>query len=160
MRGTSPSFTQTMIDGHNIGSGDWFVLNQSGTVGRSVSYSLLPSELVDKVVVHKSSEAKLVEGGATGTVDIITRNPLNFERASASSAPPARSTPTAGQVGSADLGTGQLEERRRHLRRDAAGVQRRAPPAPRRPGTAGLRAIGAGRRGQAIRAWRACSSRR
>ncbi|GAB3101329.1 TonB-dependent receptor [Lysobacter terrae] len=80
MRGTSPSFTQTMIDGHNIGTGDWFVLNQSGTVGRSVSYSLLPSELVDKVVVHKSSEAKLVEGGATGTVDIITRNPLNFEK--------------------------------------------------------------------------------
>ena len=79
MRGTSPSFTQTMIDGHNIGTGDWFVLNQSGTVGRSVSYSLLPSELVDKVVVHKSSEAKLVEGGATGTVDIITRNPLNFD---------------------------------------------------------------------------------
>ncbi|MDR7100166.1 iron complex outermembrane receptor protein [Lysobacter niabensis] len=79
MRGTSPSFTQTMIDGHNIGTGDWFVLNQTGTVGRSVSYSLLPSELVDKVVVHKSSEAKLVEGGATGTVDIITRNPLNFE---------------------------------------------------------------------------------
>ncbi|HEU0306650.1 MAG TPA: TonB-dependent receptor plug domain-containing protein, partial [Lysobacter sp.] len=60
MRGTSPSFTQTTIDGHGIGSGDWFVLNQSGTVGRSVSYSLLPSELVDKVVVHKSSEAKLV----------------------------------------------------------------------------------------------------
>jgi len=79
MRGTSPSFTQTLIDGHNIGSGDWFVLNQTGTVGRSVSYSLLPSELVDKVVVHKSSEAKLVEGGAVGTVDIVTRNPLNFD---------------------------------------------------------------------------------
>ncbi|MFC5571215.1 TonB-dependent receptor [Lysobacter yangpyeongensis] len=79
MRGTSPSFTQTLIDGHNIGSGDWFVLNQTGTVGRSVSYSLLPSELVDKVVVHKSSEARLVEGGAVGSVDIVTRNPLNFD---------------------------------------------------------------------------------
>jgi len=79
MRGTSPSFTQTLIDGHNIGSGDWFVLNQTGTVGRSVSYSLLPSELVDSVVVHKSSEAKLVEGGAVGSVDIITRSPLNFD---------------------------------------------------------------------------------
>ncbi|HEV8694539.1 MAG TPA: TonB-dependent receptor plug domain-containing protein, partial [Lysobacter sp.] len=79
MRGTSPSFTQTLIDGHNIGTGDWFVLNQTGTVGRSVSYSLLPSELVDKVVVRKSSEAKLVEGGATGSIDIITRNPLNFD---------------------------------------------------------------------------------
>ena len=79
MRGTSPSFTQTLIDGHGIGTGDWFVLNQSGTVGRSVSYSLLPSELVDKVVVRKSSEAKLVEGGAVGTVDIVTRNPLAFD---------------------------------------------------------------------------------
>jgi iron complex outermembrane recepter protein len=79
MRGTSPSLTQTLINGHNIGTGDWFVLNQTGTVGRSVSYSLLPSELVDKVVVRKSSEAKLVEGGAVGSIDIVTRNPLNFE---------------------------------------------------------------------------------
>jgi iron complex outermembrane receptor protein len=78
MRGTSPSFTQTLIDGHNIGSGDWFVLNQSGTVGRSVSYSLLPSELVQKVEVLKSSEARLVEGGAVGNVNIVTRRPLNF----------------------------------------------------------------------------------
>lgn len=79
MRGTSPSLTQTLIDGHNVATGDWFVLNQSGTVGRSVSYSLLPAELVDKVVVRKSSEAKLVEGGAVGSIDIVTRNPLNFD---------------------------------------------------------------------------------
>ena len=46
MRGTSPSYTQTLVNGHNIGSGDWFVLNQTGTVGRSVSYSLLPSCLL------------------------------------------------------------------------------------------------------------------
>jgi iron complex outermembrane receptor protein len=79
MRGTSASYTQTLINGHNIGSGDWFVLNQTGTVGRSVSYSLLPSELVDKVVVHKSYEAKQVEGGLTGSIDIITHRPLNFD---------------------------------------------------------------------------------
>jgi len=79
MRGTSPSYTQTLINGHNVASGDWFVLNQTGTVGRSVSYSLLPSELVDKVVVRKSYEAKLVEGGITGSVDILTHSPLNFD---------------------------------------------------------------------------------
>jgi iron complex outermembrane receptor protein len=79
MRGTSPSYTQTLVNGHNIGSGDWFVLNQTGTVGRSVSYSLLPSELVQQVVVRKSYEAKLVEGGLTGSVDIITHSPLNFD---------------------------------------------------------------------------------
>ena len=57
LRGTGPSLTQTLIDGHNVASGDWFVLDQTGTVGRSVSYTLLPSELVSKVVVSKSSEA-------------------------------------------------------------------------------------------------------
>jgi iron complex outermembrane receptor protein len=80
MRGTGPSLTQTLLNGHNVASGDWFVLNQITTVGRSVSYTLLPSELVSKVVVHKSSEASLVEGGVAGSVDIITRRPLDFTK--------------------------------------------------------------------------------
>ncbi|HYL72481.1 MAG TPA: TonB-dependent receptor [Candidatus Dormibacteraeota bacterium] len=80
MRGTNPSLTQTLINGHNVAAGDWFVLNQTGTVGRSVSYTLLPSEIVSQVVVHKSSEASLVEGGVAGSVDIITRKPLDFKR--------------------------------------------------------------------------------
>ena len=79
MRGTNPSLTQTQINGHNVASGDWFVLDQAGTVGRSVSYTLLPSEIVSQVVVHKSTEASLVEGGVAGTVDIITRKPLDFK---------------------------------------------------------------------------------
>jgi iron complex outermembrane recepter protein len=78
MRGTNPSLTQTLINGHSVASGDWFVLDQTGTVGRSVSYTLLPAEVVGKVVVTKSSEAELVEGGVAGTVDIITRRPLDF----------------------------------------------------------------------------------
>jgi iron complex outermembrane receptor protein len=78
MRGTNASLTQTTIDGHMVASGDWFVLDQTGTVGRSVSYTLLPSELVKEVVVHKSSEADLLEGGVAGTVDIVTRKPLDF----------------------------------------------------------------------------------
>ena len=81
LRGTNPSLTQTMINGHMVGSGDWFVLNQVGTVGRSVSYSLLPSDVVGRVVVRKSAQADLVEGGVAGTVDIITRKPLEFRKA-------------------------------------------------------------------------------
>ncbi|MEP7154850.1 MAG: TonB-dependent receptor [Betaproteobacteria bacterium] len=80
LRGTNPSLTQTLINGHGVASGDWFVLNQAGTVGRSVSYTLLPSELVGQVVIHKSSEASLVEGGVAGSVDIITRKPLDFRK--------------------------------------------------------------------------------
>ncbi|HEV7714678.1 MAG TPA: TonB-dependent receptor [Steroidobacteraceae bacterium] len=78
MRGTNPSLTQTLINGHAVGAGDWFVLNQVQQVGRSVSYTLLPSELVSQVVVHKSSQASLVEGGVAGSVDILTRKPLDF----------------------------------------------------------------------------------
>jgi iron complex outermembrane receptor protein len=80
MRGTNPSLTQTLINGHNVAAGDWFVLNQTGTVGRSVSYTLLPSEIVSQVVVQKSSSASLVEGGVAGSVDIITRKPLDFAK--------------------------------------------------------------------------------
>ncbi|WP_116810781.1 TonB-dependent receptor [Steroidobacter cummioxidans] len=80
MRGTSPSLTQTLINGHSVGSADWFVLSQGNNVGRSVSYTLLPSELVSSVEVNKSSQAKLQEGGTTGTVNIITRKPLQFAK--------------------------------------------------------------------------------
>jgi iron complex outermembrane receptor protein len=80
MRGTNPSLTQTLVNGHGIAAGDWFVLNQVQQVGRSVSYTLLPSELVNKIVVHKSSQASLVEGGVAGSVDIITRKPLDFSK--------------------------------------------------------------------------------
>jgi iron complex outermembrane receptor protein len=80
MRGTNPSLTQTLINGHNVAAGDWFVLDQTGTVGRSVSYTLLPSEMVSQIVVNKSSEASLVEGGVAGSVDIITRKPLDIKK--------------------------------------------------------------------------------
>src|SRR5438128_8303131 len=78
MRGTNPSLTQTLVNGHPIASGDWFVLDQVGLVGRSVSFSLLPSEIVSQVIVRKSATADMVEGGVAGAVDILTRRPLDF----------------------------------------------------------------------------------
>ena len=78
LRGTNPSLTQTLINGHSVASGDWFVLDQVGLVGRSVSYAMLPSEIVGQVIVRKSATADLVEGGVAGSVDIITRKPLDF----------------------------------------------------------------------------------
>jgi iron complex outermembrane receptor protein len=78
MRGTNPSLTQVLINGHGVAAGDWFVLDQVQQVGRSVSLTLLPSEVVSKLVVEKSSSASLVEGGVAGSVDIITRKALDF----------------------------------------------------------------------------------
>ena len=80
LRGTSPSLQQTLFNGHAIATGDWFVLNQiGGNVGRSTSFSLLPSELVSSVVVKKSATADLVEGGVSGAIDVITRRPLELK---------------------------------------------------------------------------------
>jgi iron complex outermembrane receptor protein len=81
LRGTSPSLQQTLFNGHAISTGDWFVLNQyGGNVGRSSSFSLLPSELVGSVVVQKSATADLVEGGVSGAINVITRRPLDFKQ--------------------------------------------------------------------------------
>ena len=80
IRGTSPSLTYTTINGHAVATADWFIQSQTNTVGRSVSFSLLPSEIADTVVVHKSAQADLIEGGTAGTVDIVTRTPLRAKQ--------------------------------------------------------------------------------
>lgn len=136
LRGTSPSLTQTLIDGHTVGSADWFVLSQGGNMGRSVSYSLLPSELVSRVEVHKSSQASLMDGGTTGTINIITRKPLDFDKpftakasigAVHSSLPDTNDPQLSGLVNfKNDAGTFgvmlQVFKQKRHLRREAQEI--------------------------------------
>ncbi|MGA7538136.1 MAG: TonB-dependent receptor [Steroidobacteraceae bacterium] len=80
LRGTPNSLTQTTIDGHFVSSGDWFIEDQYETVGRSVSYDLLPSEMVGQTVVDLSQNASMIEGGVAGSVDIQTRHPLDFKQ--------------------------------------------------------------------------------
>jgi iron complex outermembrane recepter protein len=136
MRGTNPSLTQTLINGHGVAAGDWFVLDQVTQVGRSVSYTLLPSELVSQVVVHKSSNASLVEGGVAGSIDIITRKPLDFTKpftleASAGAVYAQLPSKTDGQYSALgnyknDAGNVgimlQLFSETRHLRRDGVEI--------------------------------------
>jgi iron complex outermembrane receptor protein len=132
MRGTNPSYTQTLINGHSVSSGDWFVLNQTGLVGRSVTYTLFPSEIVGTVTVHKTSQASDVEGGVAGSVDIQTRKPLDFSKPVTVDASlggvyadlPSKTDPQfSGMVNwqNADRTFGLLVEafyEKRHLRRD------------------------------------------
>ena len=132
LRGTNPSLTQTLINGHSVGSGDWFVLNQVGTVGRAVSYSLLPSQVVGSVVINKSAQADLVEGGVAGTVNIKTRRPLDFKQpltvefqggAVYADLPKKTDPQLSGLIGwKSEEGTAgvmlQMFSEKRHLRRD------------------------------------------
>jgi iron complex outermembrane recepter protein len=77
IRGTSPSLTQVTVDGHSIATGDWFILDQYQAVGRSVSFTLLPAEMVQSAVVYKTQDASLLEGGVSGVVDLQTPRPLD-----------------------------------------------------------------------------------
>jgi iron complex outermembrane receptor protein len=136
LRGTNPSLTLTLINGHNVSSGDWFVLDQTGTVGRSVSYTLLPSEIVSQVRVEKSSSASLVEGGVAGSIDIITRKPLDFTKpftvqASAGAVYATLPSKTDGQFSALGAWKNdannfgvmlQLFSETRHLRRDGSEI--------------------------------------
>jgi iron complex outermembrane recepter protein len=79
IRGTSASLTQTTINGHSVATGDWFIQDQFQTVGRSVSYDLLPSEIVARTVVTKTQSADLIEGGVAGSIDLQTPKPLDFK---------------------------------------------------------------------------------
>ncbi|MFZ0553238.1 MAG: TonB-dependent receptor [Steroidobacteraceae bacterium] len=78
LHGTPASLTLTTIDGHDVAGADWFIEDQYQNVGRSVSYDLLPSEIVGQTVVNFSENAALQEGGVAGSVDIQTRHPLDM----------------------------------------------------------------------------------
>ncbi|PRC94500.1 TonB-dependent receptor [Solimicrobium silvestre] len=77
LRGLAAQYTLTTLNGHSVSSGDWYSVNMAEG-SRSVSYTLLPSDIVGEIVVHKSSQADLIEGGMAGTVDIDTRKPLSY----------------------------------------------------------------------------------
>lgn len=77
IRGTDPSLNLTLLDGHSVATGDWFVLDQQSG-GRSFDFSLLPSEIVGSLEVYKSSQADLQEGGIGGTINLHSRKPLDL----------------------------------------------------------------------------------
>ncbi|WP_299075320.1 TonB-dependent receptor [uncultured Paraglaciecola sp.] len=75
IRGLSSDLTFTQLNGN-------FIASSPGAPSRSFSYELLPSNLVGRVEVYKSSEARLDEGGVGGTVIVHSRKPLDMESGS------------------------------------------------------------------------------
>ncbi|ATC95086.1 TonB-dependent receptor [Pseudoalteromonas tunicata] len=72
IRGLSSELTFTQLNGN-------FIASSPGEPSRSFDYALLPSSMIERVEVFKSSEARLDEGGVGGTVLMHTRKPLNME---------------------------------------------------------------------------------
>lgn len=75
IRGTGQDLTLTTLNGQNVASTGWFVLEPAR---RSFNYELLPSELVGGLEVYKSTQADIAEGGVGGTVVVHTRKPLEM----------------------------------------------------------------------------------
>src|SRR5690349_2267836 len=76
MRGTNPDMTLIIFNGHTVSGGDWYVADQ-GSSSRSTSLSLMPSSVLNQALVHKTSQANLMDGGLAGTINVTTRKPLS-----------------------------------------------------------------------------------
>ncbi|MEP7186459.1 MAG: TonB-dependent receptor [Rhodanobacter sp.] len=71
VRGLSPDFATTLLNGREIVStGD----------NRSVEFDQYPSELVSGVTVYKTPRASMVGQGLSGTLDLHTVRPLDYQR--------------------------------------------------------------------------------
>jgi len=77
IRGTAPNLNRTLLNGHALATADWFILDQLSAT-RSFNFLMLPSEIISQTKVFKSPTADLEEGGIGGTIDIITRKPLEL----------------------------------------------------------------------------------
>ena len=70
VRGLSPDFSTSLLNGRElVSTGD----------NRSVEYDQYPSELMAGVTIYKTPDAGLVGQGLSGTLNMMTVRPLNFE---------------------------------------------------------------------------------
>jgi len=74
--GTDPALNRTLLNGQTVASADWFILDNPG---RTFNYALLAPQLVSRVDVYKSVEPRIDEGSIGGTVNVITREPLDLK---------------------------------------------------------------------------------
>ena len=65
--GTDPALNRTLLNGQTVASADWFILDSPG---RTFNYALLAPQLIDRVDVYKSPEARIDEGSIGGTVNV------------------------------------------------------------------------------------------
>ena len=68
IRGLSPAFSGVLLNGREI---------VSSNDGRAVEYDQFPSELIGSATVYKTPNASLVGQGLSGTVNLMSRRPLD-----------------------------------------------------------------------------------
>lgn len=76
INGTDPSLNLTFLDGHPVAETTWLYGEQPN---RGFDYTLLAPEILGKLEVYKSPEARLPEGSIGGTIVMHTRQPLDLD---------------------------------------------------------------------------------
>src|SRR3990167_1831708 len=74
--GTDPALNRTLLNGQTVASADWFILDSPG---RTFNYALLAPQIVGRVDVYKTPEARIDEGSIGGTVIVSTRKPFDLK---------------------------------------------------------------------------------
>src|SRR5690606_32209645 len=75
IRGTDKDINRNLMNGQNVASAYWWA---NDNPGRGFNYTILPSELIASLAVHKSPSADIDEGSIGGTVIIHTREPFDI----------------------------------------------------------------------------------
>lgn len=76
INGTDPALNLTFINGHLMAEVPWLHGSQPS---RGFNFTILPPQLVGRIEVHKTSEARFPEGSIGGTVFVHTRKPLDLD---------------------------------------------------------------------------------
>lgn len=74
--GTDPSLNLTFLDGHPVAQSIWLFGEQPN---RGFDQTQIASEIIGRIEVYKSPEARLPEGSLGGTVLMHTRRPLELD---------------------------------------------------------------------------------
>lgn len=81
LRGLSPSFTRTTLNGMQVPAGSDGLDSGGITLnsGRAFDFHVFASELFNRVDIQKTTTASTEEGGIAGTVDLYSAKPFDYE---------------------------------------------------------------------------------
>jgi TonB-dependent receptor len=78
LRGMSPKFSKTVLNGLPISISSEGSIDQ-GANDRGVDFDIFPSEMFTSLEVYKSPVASIVSGGISGTVNLRTARPFDYD---------------------------------------------------------------------------------
>jgi len=79
IRGLGPRFVRTTVNGRTALSPSGGETG-NGDDARGFTYNIMPSEVISKAEVSKSTQAYEIEGGIGGSVNLVTNRPLDFSK--------------------------------------------------------------------------------